>query len=169
MLDQMMCVYKIIVLSYIQISTIYIPTYLIGKLSNKKLWRNLQALEVLRGPIGICLNQSSPGCSFLASCFAYSATPILICWCHCSQYLFPLGNCWCWVSWPSFWGSRLLLVLFIGWPPVSLNESPVPRVCSWVAAWCIRIWSFVGSCDVGNRAGSHSKQRRLVVVSQRIV
>lgn len=34
------------------------------------------------------------------------------------------------------------------------------------AAWCVRIWSFVGGRDVGNRAGSRLKQRRLLVVRQ---
>jgi len=156
-----MCIYKIIVLSCIQITTIYIHTYLFGKLSNKKSRRSLQALEVLRGPtfiiLGVRLDRSSPGRSFLASCCAYSGTPILICWCHRSRYLFPLGDCWRWVSWPSFRGSRLPSVLLTGWPSVSSNASPVPSVCSWVAAWCVRIWSFVGSRDVGNRADSRSK------------
>jgi len=33
----------------------------------------------------------------------------------------------------------------------------------------VRIWSFVGGRDVGSRAGSSSKRRRLVVVRQRVV
>jgi len=33
----------------------------------------------------------------------------------------------------------------------------------------MRIWSFVGGCDLGSRAAGRSKRRRLMVVRQRVV